>query len=75
MMKGNDLEHILRAWPYEPGHITVRRILGDDDRVKIQMRLDLGVLQMEVTGRPCCIIISRGCRNIALRTGTIWALN
>ena len=52
MMKGNDLEHILRAWPYEPGHITVRRILGDDDRVKIQMRLDLGVLQMEVTGRP-----------------------
>jgi len=47
-----DIQHILDAWPFKPGEINVRRVLGDDGREKIQLRLDLGVLQMETTGRP-----------------------
>ncbi|MCG8405595.1 MAG: UvrB/UvrC motif-containing protein [Phycisphaerales bacterium] len=51
-MASYDLRRILTGWDYEPGQITVRKISGDDGTVKIQMRLDLGVLQMEVSGRP-----------------------
>jgi len=47
-----DIGDILDDWPYEPGQITARRIRGDDGRDKIQLRLDLGLLQMEVIGRP-----------------------
>jgi hypothetical protein len=47
-----DLTHVLAAWEYEPGTITVRRIIGRDGKAKLQMRLELGVLQMEETGRP-----------------------
>lgn len=47
-----DIESILRDWAYRPDEITVRRIVGDDGRRKIQLRLDLGVLQMEFDGRP-----------------------
>jgi hypothetical protein len=51
-MGSHDLRRILAGWDYEPNQITVRRIVGDDGTVKLQMRLDLGVLQMEVAGRP-----------------------
>jgi len=51
-MASHDLRRILSGWDYEPHQITVRKIAGDDGAVKIQMRLPLGVLQMEVTGRP-----------------------
>lgn len=47
-----DLTKLLQEWPYEPGQINVRLIQGDDGEPKIQMRLDLGVLQMEAMGRP-----------------------
>ena len=47
-----DIGHILNDWPYEPGQVTARRIRGADGREKIQLRLDLGLLQMEITGRP-----------------------
>ena len=47
-----DIKHILDRWPYEPGKITVRRVIGNDGTIKIQMRLNLGLLQMEATGRP-----------------------
>jgi len=48
----SDLSHLLRAWPYEPGRINVRTVTGIDGRPKLQIRLDLGVLQLEVAGRP-----------------------
>jgi len=51
-MSSKDIGFLLTSWPYESGHINVRKIRGQDGRVKIQMRLDLGVLQMEVDGRP-----------------------
>ena len=47
-----DLNTILKEWPHEPGMIKVRKICGFDGRDKLQLRIDLGVLQMEITGRP-----------------------
>lgn len=47
-----DLSELLQGWDYDPAEVTVRRILGRDGRPKIQMRLDLGILQMETDGRP-----------------------
>ena len=47
-----DISSILEQWHHKPGEVTVRRITGSDGRAKIQMRLDLGLLQMEVDGRP-----------------------
>jgi len=47
-----DISHILSQWPYKPGKVTARRIVGDDGREKIQLRLDLGLLQIEASGRP-----------------------
>jgi hypothetical protein len=50
--QSKDILPMLKGWDYEPGTINVRKINGIDGRQKIQMRLDLGLLQMEVTGRP-----------------------
>ncbi|MBL0921465.1 MAG: UvrB/UvrC motif-containing protein [Phycisphaerales bacterium] len=47
-----DITKQINDWPYEPGQINVRLISGDDGRPKIQMRVDLGILQMETEGRP-----------------------
>ena len=47
-----DLNSLLEGWPHEPGQIRVRKIQGMDGREKIQLRLDLGLIQMETTGRP-----------------------
>lgn len=47
-----DIGRLLRDWPYEPGQVNVRRIIGRDGKERIQLRLDLGLLQMETEGRP-----------------------
>jgi hypothetical protein len=47
-----DLNTILKDWPHQSGAIRVRKIVGLDGREKLQLRIDLGVLQMEMTGRP-----------------------
>ncbi len=47
-----DLNDILNSWPHEPGGLQVRRIEGSDGKPKIQLRLDLGLLQFEQDGRP-----------------------
>jgi hypothetical protein len=47
-----DLNTLLKDWPHESGNIKVRKILGLDGREKLQLRIDLGMLQMELTGRP-----------------------
>ncbi|MCF7708833.1 MAG: UvrB/UvrC motif-containing protein [Verrucomicrobia bacterium] len=47
-----DIEHILKAWEFKPGQILVRRFEGNDGQEKIQLRLDLGILQMNAEGRP-----------------------
>jgi hypothetical protein len=47
-----DLNTILKDWPHQNGSIKVRKIVGLDGREKLQLRIDLGVLQMELSGRP-----------------------
>ena len=47
-----DIGSILEGWDYRPDEISVRKIIGIDGKEKVQMRLDLGLLQMEVDGRP-----------------------
>lgn len=47
-----DLNDLLREWPHEPGKLKVRKILGTDGKEKIQLRIDLGLIQMETSGRP-----------------------
>lgn len=47
-----DIRPILEDWDYEPGKLSVRKFVGKDGRPKVQMRLDLGLLQMELEGRP-----------------------
>ena len=50
--RSKDILPLLKGWDYEPGTINVRKINGLDGKPKLQMRLDLGLLQMELTGRP-----------------------
>ena len=47
-----DLNDLLRDWPHEPGQLKVRKITGSDGREKLQLRIDLGLIQMELAGRP-----------------------
>ena len=47
-----DVGGILEGWDYKLDEISVRKIMGIDGKKKIQMRLDLGLFQMEVDGRP-----------------------
>ena len=47
-----DLNDLLRDWPHEPGQIKARKIIGVDGKEKVQLRIDLGLIQMEIYGRP-----------------------
>ncbi len=47
-----DIDAALRSWEYEPGKIQARLLEASDGRQVIQMRVDLGILQLEKKGRP-----------------------
>lgn len=47
-----DISSMLDAWDYKPGEICVRRFKARDGVEKIQLRVDLGLLQMNAEGRP-----------------------
>lgn len=47
-----DLNRIVGDWPVEPGLLQVRKIVAPDGLAFLQLRLDLGVLQMAMDGRP-----------------------
>lgn len=47
-----DLNNLLDGWPHEPGQIRVRKVMGNDGKEKLQLRIDLGLIQMELAGRP-----------------------
>ncbi len=47
-----DLSALLQDWDYQPGQVAARRFQGDDGQEKIQLRVDLGILQMNAQGRP-----------------------
>jgi hypothetical protein len=46
------IDEILRDWPYTLGEVSARLSKGGDGRQVVQLRLDMGLLQMEVEGRP-----------------------
>lgn len=48
----SDISRILRSWEYQPDSLIIRKITGDDGREKIQIRINLGILQMETDFRP-----------------------
>src|SRR3954453_23012167 len=49
-----DMDDALQGWPNdpEPGEIIAREVRARDGRTVIQIRVELGVLQLEVGGRP-----------------------
>jgi UvrB/uvrC motif len=47
-----DISRLLADWEYEPGQVVVRRFKAKDGTDKIQLRVDLGLLQMNAEGRP-----------------------
>lgn len=49
-----DIDEALQGWPYEPepGEIVARQTKARDGRPVLQIRIELGLLQMEVEGRP-----------------------
>lgn len=47
-----DIAPALDNWPCGADELSARLIIGNDGRQKVQMRVDLGVLQMEIEGRP-----------------------
>ncbi len=51
-MRYIDLHGVLSEWEYDPELISARKIVGGDGRIKIQMRIELGLQQMEAEGRP-----------------------
>lgn len=48
----HDISRIVSGWSYEPNEVRARFIQADDGTRKVQLRLDLGVFQMELEGRP-----------------------
>lgn len=47
-----DITSVLAGWDHEHDEAQVRIVPGDDGRDKLQMRIELGLLQMELDGRP-----------------------
>jgi UvrB/uvrC motif len=47
-----DIDDSLKGWEHKPNILQSRVIQARDGRDVLQMRLDLGVLQMELVGRP-----------------------
>src|SRR5262249_10423096 len=47
-----DISPLLEHWAYKPGQVVVRKFKGKDGKEKIQLRVDLGLLQMNAEGRP-----------------------
>lgn len=52
MARKRHIDQILQQWAYEPGEVSARLVRGADERELLQMRIDMGILQLEVSGRP-----------------------
>src|SRR6516164_8958388 len=47
-----DIDAALRGWDFKPGVVQARLVQAADGRQVIQLRVDLGLLQIETTDRP-----------------------
>lgn len=52
MSDSHHFDSLLRNWPYDVDALGVRRVTCADEREVLQMRVDMGVLQLELKGRP-----------------------
>ena len=43
---------MLSRWPYQSGKVLARVVSGENDVERLQVRVELGILQMEVVGHP-----------------------
>ena len=47
-----DIDAALKGWDFKSGVVQARLVQAGEGRQVIQMRVDLGILQMETAGRP-----------------------
>jgi UvrB/uvrC motif len=52
MKRRSHIDDLLSKWAFDPTTLNVRLVKGKDGRDVIQMRVDMGILQLETTGRP-----------------------
>ena len=52
MPSPRDIDSVLRKWDYTPGEVNARQIKARNGRDVLQMRVDMGLLQMETELRP-----------------------
>jgi hypothetical protein len=52
MARRQDIDSILKNWTFEPGEVAARMVRGADGRDVLQMRIEMGLIQLEVDGRP-----------------------
>lgn len=48
----HDIDAALQGWEFKPGVVQARLVEAGDGRHVIQLRVDLGILQLETEGRP-----------------------
>ena len=51
-MSDEDIDDLLKEWEYEPHSLSVRVVKASSGRKVLQMRIDMGILQLERDGRP-----------------------
>ena len=51
MSHPENIDAVLRDWPYDANSLSVR-VVQSDSREVLQMRIDMGVLQLELNDRP-----------------------
>jgi hypothetical protein len=47
-----DLRRLLQDWPFDPERLNARILEIEEGRIVLQVRIELGMLQMELDGRP-----------------------
>jgi hypothetical protein len=52
MPSPRDIDTLLKSWEFTPGEVNARLLKARDGREVLQMRIDMGVVQMETEQRP-----------------------
>ena len=52
MAGARDIDSLLKGWDFQPGEVSARLVKARNGRDVIQMRVDMGLLQMETDLRP-----------------------
>lgn len=52
MAAARDIDSLLKQWDFQPGEVNARLVKTRNGREVLQMRVDMGVLQMETDLRP-----------------------